>query len=104
MPGDGNHILFSGCAAARGGVPAQHATIALAKQLHIDLWEAPESGCCGARADRRVSDEARQRTLEPVYDGARRGLDVVCLSPACRRVVAAYAPRGAGDGREVTRV
>ena len=104
MPDDGNHILFSGCAADRGGGPAQHATIALAKKLQIDLWEAPEGGCCGARADRRVGDEARQQTLAPVYEGARRGLDVVCLSPACRRVVAAHAPRGSGDGQQVTRV
>jgi heterodisulfide reductase subunit B len=60
--------------------------------LHLDLWEAPNTGCCGARADRRVGEAARRHTLDPLYDAARQGLDIVCLSPACRRVVAAYAP------------
>lgn len=92
----GRHALFSGCAYARNGEPARQATIALAKGLHLDLWEAPDTGCCGARADRRVDDEARRKTLTPLYEGTRQGLDIVCLSPACRNVVAAYAPSDGG--------
>lgn len=85
----GQHVLFSGCASERRGRPARHATIALAKDLHIELWEAPIQGCCGARADRRVSEAARQRALAPLFEGAARGLDIACLSPACQCVVAA---------------
>lgn len=92
----GRHALFSGCAYGRNGEPARQATIALAKGLHIDLWEAPDTGCCGARADRRVDDEARRKTLTPLYEGTRQGLDIVCLSPACRNVVAAYTPPAGG--------
>jgi hypothetical protein len=66
--------------------------IALARALKLDIWEAPDTGCCGARADRRVSEAARRQTLDPLYDAARQGLDIVCLSPACRRVVATHAP------------
>src|SRR5205807_500996 len=80
------------CAHARGGAPARRSTIALARALQLDLWEAPDTGCCGARADRRVGEAARRATLAPLYDAARQGLDIVCLSPACRRVVVAYAP------------
>src|SRR5205814_5962638 len=39
----------------------------------------------------RVGEEARQTTLSPHYDAARQALDIFCLSPACRRVVAAHA-------------
>ena len=85
----GQHVLFSGCASERRGQPARHATIALAKDLHIELWEAPSKGCCGARADRRVNEAARQRALAPLFEGTARGLDIVCLSPACQCVVAA---------------
>ena len=88
----GRHILFSGCAHARSGAPPRRSTIALARALHLDLWEAPNSGCCGARADRRVGEAARRQTLDPLYAAARQGLDIVCLSPACRHVVAAHAP------------
>jgi heterodisulfide reductase subunit B len=88
----GRHILFSGCAHARSGAPPRRSTIALAKALHLDLWEAPNSGCCGARADRRVGEAARRQTLDPLYAAARQALDIVCLSPACRRVVATHAP------------
>lgn len=98
----GRHALFSGCAYARNGEPARQATIALAKGLHIDLWEAPDTGCCGARADRRVDDEARRKALMPLYDGTRQGLDIVCLSPACRNVVAAYAPSDSGPEQGYT--
>ena len=87
----GRHILFTGCAHARSGAPPRRSTIALAAALQLDLWEAPDTGCCGARADRRVGEAARRTTLDPLYDAARQGLDIVCLSPACRRVVAAYA-------------
>src|SRR5947209_1168055 len=87
----GRHILFSGCAQARSGAPPRRSTIALARALHLDLWEAPNTACCGARADRRVGEAARRQTLDPLYDAARQGLDIVCLSPACRRVVAAHA-------------
>src|ERR671936_819897 len=86
------HILFSGCAYARSAAAPRRSTIALAGALHLDLWEAPDTGCCGARADRRVGEAARRQTLDPLYAAARQGLDIVCLSPACRRVVAAYAP------------
>src|SRR5205085_193229 len=58
----------------------------------LDLWEAPNTACCGARADRRVGEAARRQTLDPLYDAARQGLDIVCLSPACQRVVATHAP------------
>lgn len=107
----GRHILFSGCAHSRSGAPTRRAATALAKALHLDMWEAPETGCCGARADRKVSDEARQKALGPVYDGARQGLDVACLSPACGRVVggfiaamrddAAHASGGSGAIRSI---
>ena len=86
------HILFSGCAHARRGAPPRRSTIALARALQLDLWEAPNTGCCGARADRRVGEAARRQALDPLYDAARQHLDIVCLSPACRRVVAAHAP------------
>ena len=88
----GRHILFSGCAHARSGAPPRRSTIALARALQLDLWEAPNTGCCGARADRPVGEAARRQTLDPLYDAARQGLGIVCLSPACRRVVAAHAP------------
>jgi Cysteine-rich domain len=88
----GRHILFSGCAHARSGAPPRRSTIALARALQLDIWEAPNTGCCGARADRRVGEAARRQTLDPLYDAARQGLDIVCLSPACRRVVARHAP------------
>ena len=88
----GRHILFSGCAHARSGAPPRRSTIALARALHLDLWEAPNSGCCGARTDRRVGEAARQQTLDPLYAAARQALDIVCLSPACRHVVATHAP------------
>lgn len=93
----GRQILFSGCAHARSGAPSRHAAIALTKALQLDTWEAPDTGCCGARADRKVSDEARQKALEPVYDGARQGLDITCLSPACGRVVAGFVAQARGD-------
>ena len=88
----GRHILFSGCAHVRSGAPPRRSTIALARALHLDLWETPNTGCCGARADRRVGEAARRQTLDPLYAAARQGLDIVCLSPACRHVVAAHAP------------
>jgi heterodisulfide reductase subunit B len=87
------HILFSGCAHARSGAPPRRSTIALARALQLDLWEAPNTGCCGARADRRVGEATRRQTVDALYDAARQGLDIVCLSPACRRVVAAYSAR-----------
>src|SRR5436309_2217731 len=84
-------VLFTGCAADRDGAPPVHrATIALARALRLELWEAPTSGCCGARPDRAVSAPDLQRTLAPLREGAQQGLDVVCLSPACRRVVATH--------------
>jgi heterodisulfide reductase subunit B len=86
------YVLFTGCAYARSGAPPHRSTIALARALQLDIWEAPNTGCCGARADRRVGETARRQTLEPLYDAARQGLDIVCLSPACRRVVARHAP------------
>jgi len=86
------YILFTGCAYARSGAPPRRSTIALARALQLDLWEAPNTGCCGARADRRVGEAARRQTLDPLYEAARPGLDIVCLSPACRRVVVAHAP------------
>src|SRR2546421_7033542 len=89
----GRHILFSGCAHARSGAPPRRSTIALARALHLDLWEAPKTGCCGARADRRVGEAARRHTLDPLFDAARQGPDIACLSPACRQVVAAYGAR-----------
>lgn len=92
----GQHVLFSGCASERRGRPARRATIALARDLHIELWEAPSKGCCGARADRRVGAQARERTLAPLFAGAAAGLDIVCLSPACQCVVAAHAAERAG--------
>lgn len=102
--GGAGHILFSGCAASRAGKPTQRATIALARALHIDLWAAPETGCCGARVDRRVSPGERRRALEPLYEGAHSGLDIVCLSPACRRVVAEAAPAVQRDAVRVREV
>jgi heterodisulfide reductase subunit B len=105
----GRHILFSGCAHARSGAPPLRSTIALARALHLDLWEPPTSGCCGARADRRVGEAARRQTLDPLYAAARQALDIVCLSPACRHVVATHAPPaldgerpGASRVRDVT--
>src|SRR5919204_4922144 len=89
----GRHILFSGCAHARRGAPPRRSTIALARALHLDLWEAPNSGCCGARADRRVGEAARRQTLDPLYDTARQGLGIVCPSPPFRRGLAAYGAR-----------
>ncbi len=87
-------ILFSGCLQARDGTPPRDATLALIQRLGVDMMlEAPQGGCCGARADKRMSDRARADTLAPIYDAAGRGLDIVCLSPACRRVVGAFAPR-----------
>jgi heterodisulfide reductase subunit B len=95
----GRHVLFSGCARDGGGEPARQATIALARALHMDLWEAPDAGCCGARADRRVGEDERARTLAPIYDAAgSHAMDVVCLSPACRRVVSGFAP-DSSDGK-----
>jgi heterodisulfide reductase subunit B len=88
----GRHILFTGCAYARSGAPSRRSTIALARALQLDIWETPNTGCCGARADRRVGEAARQQALDPLYDAARQGMDIVCLSPACRRVVATHAP------------
>lgn len=93
----GQYVLFSGCASERGGQPARRATIALAKDLHIELWEAPSKGCCGARADRRVGEQARERTLAPLFEGMATGLDIVCLSPACQCVVAAQVAAGKGN-------
>ena len=69
----GRHILFSGCAHARSGAPPRRSTIALARALQLDLWEAPKTGCCGARADRRVGEAARRHTLDPLFDAARQG-------------------------------
>lgn len=93
----GRQILFSGCAHARSGAPPRRAAIALAKALQLDSWEAPNTGCCGARADRKVGDEARQKALGPLYDGARQGLDITCLSPACGRVVAGFVAEARGE-------
>lgn len=105
VEGAGGHVLFSGCAYARNGTAPRHATIALVKALHVDpVYEAPDTGCCGARADRRVGDDARLKTLAPVYDLAQQGLDVICLSPACRRVVAAYLPATHGPARRPIQV
>jgi hypothetical protein len=86
------YVLFAGCAYARSGAPPRRSTIALARALQLDIREAPNTGCCGARADRRVGEAARRQALDPLYDAARQGLDIVCLSPACRRVVARHAP------------
>jgi len=64
------------------------------------MWEAPDTGCCGARSDRKVGDEARHKALGPVYDGARQGLDVACLSPACGRVVGGFVATMRGDSTQ----
>lgn len=82
------HALFSGCAAEDDGRPARRATIALARKLDVALWEAPGDGCCGARSDRAVDEQSRRDTLAPLVEGERQGLGILCLSPACRRVVA----------------
>src|SRR5437868_3938045 len=76
----GRHILFSGCAHERSGAPPRRSTIALTRALQLDVSEAPNTGCCGARTDRRVGEAARRQTLDPLCDAARQGLDIVCLS------------------------
>ena len=91
-------VLFTGCAADRDGAPSvRQATIALARALRLELWEAPAVGCCGARPDRAVSAAERRHALAPLGEEARQGLDVVCLSPACCRVVAAHLAATAPD-------
>lgn len=88
-------VLFTGCAADRDGAPSVHqATIALARALRLELWEAPASGCCGARPDRAVSAAELRHALAPLGEGAHQGLDIVCLSPACRCVVATHMVTG----------
>ena len=104
---DGQHVLFSGCAVARSalppfaptGAPARNATIALARDLTIDLWEAPHMGCCGARSDLRVNDQRRRVAIAPLQDAWDDGADIVCLSPACRRVVECHLPVSSGQTR-----
>lgn len=101
----GRYVLFSGCAHAGTGIAPRNATIGLVKALRIDpVYEAPDTGCCGARADRRVGDDARRKTLALVYDLARQGAGVLCLSPACRRVVSAYLPATFGPARRPVEV
>lgn len=86
------YALFSGCAIEHIGAPARHATIALARTLGIELWETPARGCCGARADRPLSEAALRQLLEPLTETTRQGLATVCLSPGCRQVIASQAP------------
>lgn len=89
-------VLFTGCAADRDGAPSvRQATIALARALRLELWEAPAAGCCGARPARAVSAMELRHALAPLGEGAHQGLDIVCLSPACRCVVA--TPMVTGD-------
>jgi succinate dehydrogenase cytochrome b subunit len=83
-------ILFSGCAVERAGVPARQATMALARALHLELWEAPAAGCCGACADRPADAADLRQVLAPLAAAAERRLGMVCLSPGCARVVAAH--------------
>ncbi len=83
-----HHALFSGCATDGDGRSARRATIALARKLNLALWEAPGDGCCGARHDRSVDVPHRQQTIAPLTEGERQGLAILCLSPACCRVVA----------------
>lgn len=91
-------VLFTGCAADRDGAPSvYHATIALARALGLELWEAPASGCCGARPDRAVSAVELRHAFAPLGAEAHQGLDVVCLSPACCRVVATHVTATAPD-------
>lgn len=84
-------VLFTGCAAGSDGAPpVHHATIALARALRLELWEAPAAGCCGARPDRAVSGAQLRQALTPLGESVQQGLDVMCLSPACRCVVATH--------------
>lgn len=98
-------VLFTGCAADQDGAPSvRQATIALARVLRLELWEAPAAGCCGARPDRAVSSAELRQALASLGVGAQQGLDIVCLSPACRCVVASHMAigdeRAAGTGME----
>jgi heterodisulfide reductase subunit B len=84
------YALFSGCAGEHAGSPARQATIALAKKLGVELWEAPAQGCCGARADRPVDAVALPHLLAPLGEATSQGLSILCLAPGCRQVIAAH--------------
>jgi succinate dehydrogenase / fumarate reductase cytochrome b subunit len=94
-------VLFSGCAREPVHTPVRQGTIALAKQLGIELWDAPARGCCGARADRQISQAALDRLLAPLAGEAMQGLSVLCLSPGCQSILAArlhaHAPGAVDD-------
>ncbi|HEY8285600.1 MAG TPA: heterodisulfide reductase-related iron-sulfur binding cluster [Chloroflexota bacterium] len=95
--GESRSTLFSGCAIEQAGAPARQATIALARALDLELWEAAATGCCGARADRRVNDAAVRLLVAPLREAAGQGLAILCLSPACCRVVMAHASSASLD-------
>jgi len=82
------YALFSGCAVEHTGASARRATIALARTLGIELWEAPARGCCGARADRPAGEKALRDLEAPLIEATSQELAIACLSPGCRQVIA----------------
>ncbi|MGH2391858.1 MAG: heterodisulfide reductase-related iron-sulfur binding cluster, partial [Chloroflexota bacterium] len=91
------YALFSGCAVEHTGSSARRATIALARTLGIELWEAPARGCCGARVDRPAGEKALRDLSTPLVEAISQGLAIACLSPGCRQVIASHLlPIGQG--------
>ncbi len=82
------YALFSGCAVEHPGSPARRSTIALARVLGIELWEAPARGCCGARVDRPADETTLRDLAAPLIEATSQGLAIACLSPGCRQVIA----------------
>jgi heterodisulfide reductase subunit B len=92
------YALFSGCAVEHLGSPARRATIALARALGIELWEAPARGCCGARVDRPAGEKALRDLEAPLIEATSQGLAIACLSPGCRQVIASrLCPTNQGE-------
>src|ERR1700687_2345535 len=83
------HILFSSCACAGAGKSVRAAAIALAGALDIELQEAPITACCGAAADLGATPPHARSLLAPLLS-LDQGLDIMCLSPACRDALAAH--------------
>ncbi len=85
-----HYVLFSGCAVESIGSPARRATIALARTLGIELWEAPARGCCGARVDRPAGEAVLHDIETSLAEVMSQGLAVACLCPGCRQVIASH--------------